>query len=126
MGLDSLRYTVQSLIVALGKPMTLQRTIKGAYTPQTGTSGADTVTTYAVMGTPPAAAKLTQQPGSLIQAGDMLVSLSAAALEALPLGSDPNTETDVLIIDGNTWKIIAVSLVYIQSQIGLYELVLRK
>ncbi len=126
MSLDVLRTTAQTLIVKFGKVMTLQHTVEGAYDPLTGVAGADTITSYVVHGTPPQAASFTQQPGSLIQAGDLMTTLPAVELETH--GVDLGRETEAafsLVVDGVPWRLVEKRPLYLQSQIGMWEVVLR-
>lgn len=123
MSLDFLRETARTLLLRFGTTVTLQRTLKGAYTPTTGVSASDTVTTYDVPATPLQGVRFTQVTGTLIQQGDMTVSLAAAALAEAAI--EPNPDTDTLLVNGKTWKIIAVQPTYAQSQVALYECLVR-
>lgn len=124
MNLDALRTVIHSVIGQLSKPAVLQRTIKGAYTPQTGASAADVVTTYALRVTPPMSADFRNREGSLIQSGDLIVQIADLELTNLELTLTP--QTDKILLDGITWTIVSHRPIYTQTLIGMHEVVLRR
>jgi hypothetical protein len=120
MSLDFLRNTANALLATFGKPVTLRRTIKGAYNPLTGVESSPTVTSYPVNTVPPQGVRFSQVNGTLVQSGDMVLMLSA---EQLPL--IPSPETDEMVVDGQYWTVVAVNPVYAQTVVALYEVLIR-
>lgn len=127
MSFDMLRSLIADVIrpERFGKAVTLQRTVRGIYNELTGTTGANTVTQYPMTVTPPAPVKITLASSTLVQQGDLACSAPAQQFDGLGIQT-PSAETDELIIDAKTWKVISASPVYLSSTVGMYELVLRQ
>lgn len=113
-----MRSLAERLVDKFGKPVTLRRT-SSTYNPVTGTTS-ETTANHAVN----AVVELYEDrliDGSLVQVGDMRVTVPAASLSV-----EPSTTTDTLILDGDTWQLVRVLPVWSGEQVATYQLQVRK
>lgn len=103
------------LLKKRGLPVTLRRTDKGLYDPESGTRTSTLITDYDCVGTitniDSAAANQFYSTGSLkesmIQKEDRMVILSSLKSDGTPLGFLPDPLTDSLLIDSLEYAVIA-------------------
>lgn len=113
-----LRAAATRLIARHGKAVTLRRTVR-SYDPATGQTG-ETVTDFPVTASPPESFDLRHIDGTLVRAGDAVISLAADGLAVAP-----SAETDSVLLDGATWTVVQVARRYAGEAPALYTLHLR-
>lgn len=113
-----LRAAAARLIDRHGKAATLRRTVR-SFDPATGETG-ETVTDSPVTASPPESFDLRRIDGTLVRAGDAVISLAAEGLAV-----EPAAETDSVILDGASWTIVQVSRRFAGEAPVLYTLHLR-
>ncbi len=126
--LDSvLRNVSKQLVDQFGKTVVQRRTIKGAYDELTGVTAADKVRDFNLNITPPSPFSAADRASShtmkdaMIEAGDLSTFAAAKGIRSIP-----DEVTDVLIIDGETWTMVAVGKIYSGSLVTMYQLHLRR
>jgi len=105
-------------LAKFGKSITLQSIVEGAYDPVTGDMAANTITSsnpLAIISDFKGAALMS----GVIQYGDRKVTIAASG-SVLPL------PTDKVIIDTETYNVIAVKSIWSGELAALYELQVRK
>jgi hypothetical protein len=115
--LDHLKPLADDLFGRYGLEVTYRVTpISGSpYDPTPGTP-----VDYTVNASPPAKFTEQQRDGTLIQTDDVLISIAAEGLAVVPsVGGDG--ETTELVIDGDSWQIVAVHPVYYGESVGHYD-----
>lgn len=112
------RALADNLVNQFGKTVTLRRTPKSVYDPETGTGGDDQILTdYSVKVTPPTDFMLKRVEGTLIGEGDQVISLPALNAPIVP-----NKDTDIVIIEDEEWKIRQIGNLWSGEQVAMYIL----
>ena len=116
------RATAYRLTQSFGKDVTLRRIAKTTYDPSTGAGGEDaTPVDYIVKVTPPSDYMLTDVGGTLIESGDMVVSMPA-----LNAPVEPDEDTDKVIVDKEVWNVKAVGRLWSGELVAMYNLLLTR
>lgn len=113
------RATAERLINKFGKPITIRRT-SSTYNPATG-STTETTADHSGNAAPPSPYEERLIDGSLIQVGDMRVTVPARSLSIVP-----STTTDTVVMDGATWQLVRVMPLFSGELVATYELQVRK
>jgi len=108
----------QRLVGTYGKSVTLRRTTS-SFDPSTGQT-TESTTDYATSGVLENYAD-SRTDGTLIQTGDLQVTVPA-----LNLSVTPDQETDSLMIDSEAWTIVNLSRIYSGEQQALYQMQVRQ
>ncbi len=110
--------TARRLTKSYGQSVSFDRVVEGAFVPSTGAVGAGTHTTYTAFGAPiPTADK--EINGTTILQSDIMLWLEANSANYVPKVGD------VAALNGNHWRILAVTNFVVQSVTLLYKLQLR-
>lgn len=120
--LDRLRTKVAEIIADKGKAATYRKIAK-SYSRTTGET-TETATDYTVKMTPPESddrrfARSTIE-GTLVEAGDVFVSLADSAIEFVPEVGDK------VIFDSETWTVVQIIKTYSGELIATWDLQVRK
>jgi hypothetical protein len=96
--------TAQRLLTKYGATAVLTRTVSGDYDPDTGTTGADTVTTYTGVAFREQYS-LREIDGTLVKRGDvrLIIGPKQADGTVMPV---PATTTDTVLFDGTTYLVV--------------------
>ena len=116
----AIQKATKKVAAKLGKAVTYNRHVRGAYSTATGKTASDTVTTESV--TVIISGYSSREVGGAIAAGDLKVELAAtdAGLTAAPVLGD------TLTIDSIIWTIRGITPTYAQGSAVLYELQVRR
>lgn len=113
-----MRATAERLVDKFGKAITLRRTTS-TFDPSTGTTSESTTDHSVNAVIEPYAERLID--GSLIQVGDMQVTVPAKSLSI-----DPDTSKDSVILDSVEWTLVRVEALYSGEQVATWALQVRR
>jgi hypothetical protein len=113
---------IQDVLPSLtGQDVILRRTVQGAYNPETGTDGADSITDYPITSVSPITEySIHAVNGDTIQMGDAKIALAAKGIPVVPDAREYSA-----IVDGRTWLVVRVTKHFSGAEPVLYELHLR-
>jgi len=109
---------------AIGTPMVYKRTTQGEYDPVEGTAGPDVTTTYPIKASPPESFSMEYIDGTLVQRGDIQITIAAASLPFAPALASSDT-SDAIELDGTTYGILHVSAGYAGPDVAIYKVQAR-